>query len=795
MLLVLLGAFFVLVVPGLAIYSFLRLQRQTRALRDLSAHTYGLLTRRVFELEQKVATLEAGPGGASASAGDPRAGTATVPSLVTPLSLPESSRLESPDRTADATPAAGVTDAEEAASGSPPSQPTLGSSIPVRVPGRPDVLDWESLIAGRWLNVIGILALILAVAFFLRYAFENQWIGPTGRVSLGLLAGTTLLVWSEVLFRRTYTYFSDGIAGLGGGVLYLSLYAGWGYYDLIPQPASFAGMVSVTAALMGLAWGRRSERIAIVGLLGGFLAPVVLSTGTDQQVVLFSYVAALDAGALALARFRRWRIVEPVAFVGTQLLFWGWYFRYWTPERAFSTAIFATLFFALFSALPMVRLHLLRAFRREHEHKSRPMVIAPAHIVLALTNAFAFLFALRAILWPNQVWALTLAVLAVGAAHLAAVRWIPGHTRDAAVARLLYGGLALTFATLAIPIRLEGRWITIAWAIEGAVLIWSGFAAHIRHLRAAGLILLAIVVCRLLVSPIPADRVLVNARFMTLVSVAACLIAALWFARGRRAEYFAGEAYSYAGAALAANVLLVWALTAEVRNGIGQLDRPFGMSPVDLRQLAVPLVWAVYGAVLMIAGCAKDVPVLRWQGLPLVTIAIGALLVQSTTPNGVILNPRFFAYGVTATAILLIARLARRAETSLSASERQLYLAAPVVVHLLVLTALSHEVWDLFGRVQTVEDVRYAQSMGLSLLWAVYATALIVAGMRGAEPLLRWIALLLFGIVVVKVFFFDLSVLERGYRILSFFVLGVLLLGVSFLYTRRLATSRRGGAL
>jgi uncharacterized membrane protein len=799
LLVLLLGAIFVLVLPGLAIHTYLRLQRQTRALHELSEHTYGLLTRRVFELERKVATLEGVRDPVRAPADDPRADAAAAASFIP--SVPSSSQtpLERTDSAADAatpaTDAAVLPHAETGASGSPTpvrrGLPSIGST-PAR---RPDI-DWESLIAGRWMNLVGILALILAVAFFLRYAFENQWIGPAGRVSLGLLAGTALLVWSEVLFRRTYAYFSEGIAGLGGGVLYLSLYAGWGYYDLFPQPASFTGMVAVTVALMALAWGRRSERIALVGLLGGFLAPVVLSTGTNQQIVLFSYVAALDAGALALARFRRWRMIEPAAFVATQLLFWGWYFRYWTPDQTLSTVIFATLFFVLFSALPLVRLHLLRTLPGEDDRVPRPVAMTPARVVLPLTNAFAFLFALRATLWPDHVWTLTLAVLALGAAHLVAVRLVPhGPAAEAAAARLLYGGLALTFATLAIPIRLEGRWITIAWAIEGAVLIWSGFTTHVRQLRAAGLALLAIVVYRLLASPIPADRVVLNARFLTLVAVAACLTAAVSFARARRDDYFAGEGHAYAGAAIAANVLLVWALTTEVWDGVGRLDRPFGMSSFDLRQLALPLVWALYGSALLIAGCSKGLPGLRWQGFPLVTVATGALLVQSTTPDLVILNPRFFVYVVTAIAVLMVARVGRQRATSMSGSERQLYLAAPVVVHVLLLTALSHEVWDVFGRLQTVEDVRYAQSMGLSLLWAVYATGLIVAGMRGSEPLLRWMALLLFGIVVVKVFFLDLSVLERGYRILSFFVLGVLLLGVSFLYTRRLASSTRGGEL
>jgi uncharacterized membrane protein len=779
--LILLGLFFFLVLPVLAIGAYLRAQRLREELDQLSQHTYKALTNRLFELEKKIAAIEKRLAGDAPPVAEPAPATTAEPAP----------RREAPGEAAPPPRPTPPREAPPVRPAPPPrSAPAPAFEAPPPLSPPPKSVDWEALIAGRWMNIVGIVALILAVSFFLKYAFENNWIGPTGRVALGLVNGVALLVFSQWLLRKKYVYFSEGIAGLGGGVMYLSLFAAWGYYNLIPQAASFVGMIVVTLALMVLAAGRDSERIALLALAGGFLTPVLLSTGVDRQMTLFSYLAALDAGLLVIARLRQWRIVEPVAFVATQIFFWGWYGKFWAPEKLVPTALFATLFFLLFSALPLVRLR-------------RSAALAPEHLVLVLSNAFAYLLALRAVFWPDYRWTLTFAVLALAVFHLLVAQRIPrdAEPKGAGVplVRLLYAGLALTFATLAIPIRLEGRWVTIAWAIEGAVLVWSGFAGRVRQLRSAGLFLLGIVLFRLVAFPIGAETFLLNARLLTWLLSAACLAAAAWFARGREEDYFTGEEILYGTAVVAANAVTVFALSVEIWDALGRMQQPLGMSAGDARALALALLWIAYGTALVVAGFLRDVPGLRWQGLPLMLFAAGWLIFQSAAVEIVLLNPRFFVYLVAVVCVAVIARLARAAAPAPPDPEQALYSGAPVALNLLLLVALSHEVWDLFARVRTIEDVRLAQSMGLSLLWALYATALILVGVRRAAPVLRWMALLLFGVVVLKVFFFDLSFLERAYRILSFFVLGVALMVVSFFYTRRLAKARsnsgEGGAL
>jgi uncharacterized membrane protein len=512
--------------------------------------------------------------------------------------------------------------------------------------------DFESVVAGRWLNYAGVLAVLCAVAFFLKYAFDNNWVGPHGRIAIGLLFGASLLIWSDRLLRKGYRYFSEGIAGLGAAVVYLSLWGGWHYYRLFEQSVAFAAMIVVTAAMIAIAVGRDSQRIAVMALLGGFLTPQLLSTGKNAEITLFTYVLVLVFGLLILQRVRKWEWLAPLAFVGTQIYFWGWFGEFYRDDELGITLLFATLFFIAFAALPVVR-------SREAGG------LSPEEVVIVPANALIYLIALHQMLWPGYRWTITFAVLALAAAHLVVLRALPApREKEPPTAQFLFAGLALMYATLAIPLRLDGKWITVALAIEGAVLIWSGFRTRLWYLRAFGLLLFGITAFRLLLFDIPATTFIFNPRFATFAIAVASYSAACLFA-------------SRAGDELNHTEIVPFTVLAVAANGFALL-------------------------------------------------------------------------------------------------------------------ALSLEVWDALGRTQTINVERgLAQSLGLSILWTCYATGMIVVGLARKSALLRWQALGLFGVVLGKVFLFDLSFLERFYRILSFLVLGLLLLLVSFLYQRKLTEQKQ----
>ena len=643
-LLAVLAVILVIITPILAISAFVRVQRIAEQLRgsSLLGDRLSALERRLQAIEKSLSSWESGRTAESKPAAAPSIHTPSPlsPAMIEPSSPPPPPLLPIPPlshlREISAPPQVNIFAAPPLHSSKPKSSSSL---------------DLETLIGGRWLNRIGIVAIISAVTFFLKYAFDNNWIGPSGRVGIGVLLGAAMLPWSQWLLKRGYSYFSEGIAGLGAAVMYLSIWAGCQYYKLFSLDVGFFAMIIVTAGMGAVALGRNSQRIALLSLFGGFLTPILVSEGKDAQVVLFTYLLILGAGLLFIELRRDWRSLTPISFLLSQFYFWGWYSEFYRPDKLERTVIFATLFFLLYAALPVIRSVRFSGLRE-------------LDVLVVVANSFAYLGALYIMLWPNDRWPLTLLVLALSAGQILVARLVPPpKPGESPLTRLLFAGLALTFATLAIPIRLDGKWITLAFAIEGAILVWTGFRSLTGHLRTGGYFLLALAAIRLLIFPLPAVQFLFNQRFAAYAVLIICFGVALYAAR-EHSSSVSGEELS----------------------------------------------------------------------------ALGA-----------------FA----------------------------------VAINVFALIALSLELWDHFGsRAGLGIDSGLAQHLALSLLWTAYASGLIALGVKRESALLRWQALVLFGLVVLKVFIYDSSFLERFYRIVSFFILGLVLLTVSFLYQRKVARER-----
>jgi len=637
---ILLLVILLLVGPILGIIAFVGVRRLDEVLRRQNLQD---LIGRLYTLEQRLTKLEKA-GQTSPPAEAPA--TVPVPPPPTPTTVAPPA----------ISPIPAVPAAKPRETAPPPPPPSSGFAPPplhLSLPRDSEQADMETVIAGRWFNRIGIVALLFAVSYFLKLAFENDWIGRPGRVAIGIMLGALMMPWTSWLLARGYSYFSEGIVALGEATLYLSVWAGCQYYHLFSNDVGFLGMIVITSAMAAIALGRDSQRIAVLCLIGGYITPILVSTHQDHQVVLFTYLLILGGGLLVMGSRKEWYSLAPICFVGSEFYFWGWYNEFYhrtaVPplER---TVLFATLFFLLFAALPVLR-------------ATKEGVLTEIDILVTTVNAFAYVGTLYVFFWPDDRWPFTLLVLALAAGHIAVAR-VVSDTKEAKalLARYIFAGLGLTFATLAIPIRLEGKWITFVFAVEGAILVWSGFRTLSGFLRQFGYVLLAIAAFRVFFFPPPAGPFLFNQRFAGYLLMIACFGVALWSAKENP-------------------------------------DEAGGQERVELG---------------------------------IFSVAINAL----------------------------------------------------------ALVALSLEFWDFFGKTSIGTDAELARNLSLSILWAIYATVLILLGVQQKSVLLRWQALLLFGLVVAKVFFFDLSTLDRGYKIFSFLVLGLLLLGVSFLYTRRLAKGK-----
>ena len=195
--------------------------------------------------------------------------------------------------------------------------------------------------------------LLIGTAWFLKYAVDQQWIGPTGRVLAGLIAGAGIVVWSERFRRKGFAPFSYSLKALGSGVLYLSLWAAFHIYQLLPAGAALGLMVLVTAWNAWMAWAQDSELLAAYALAGGFVTPVLLSTGGDHEAFLFSYLLAIDLATVVLVRAKGWPRLLLGAFPLTMAFFIGWYAESFVPSALMLTSIFIVLFDCTFSSVPI----------------------------------------------------------------------------------------------------------------------------------------------------------------------------------------------------------------------------------------------------------------------------------------------------------------------------------------------------------------------------------------------------------------------------------------------------------
>ena len=523
--------------------------------------------------------------------------------------------------------------------------------------------ELESKIGGHWLNRIGIVAVLIGASYFLKYAFDNEWIGPAGRVVTGFVAGIAVVFWSEHVRRKGYANFSYSLKAIGIGVLYLSLWASSQLYNLIPSALAFLSMVAVTAATVGLALWQNAQIIAAFAALGAFITPVALSTGANNAVGLFSYLFILDVGALILIRYRPWPRVLIGSYIGTLILYSSWHSSFYTADQ-FSTALVAvSVVFAAFALAPFA---------------SGP-VAKSAIPILALLNAATYFFEVWE-LFEHRAESYQAAIAAVALACLYFLIAYKLRDRVTAATADVHWAIGAAFLVAAVPIGMHTPWITIAWFVEGAALTRVGRLHETDYLKQLGGIALVLGTVHLLViDDFDVTRLVLNERMMTFAI------------------------------AIAATADMAYQL-----NG-GDRQEPSECKP------------------------GRAQPVINEQNI--VAIAV-------------------------------------------------------IMINVFALVALTQEITDAWRRqlggagpgtdrtLATVRDFAY------SALWMSYGAGLMVVGFWKESRFIRWQALILIAATVCKVFLYDVSSLDRGYRIISFIALGLILLATSFLYQRSSRTQR-----
>ena len=190
------------------------------------------------------------------------------------------------------------------------------------------------------------IALVLAAVFFLRYSIDHGWLAPPVRVAIGILTGIALLVVCDLKAARRYPVTANALDAAAIAILFSTFFAAHALWHLIPAGVAFGLLALVTAVAVLLSIRRDSLFIAVLGLLGGFATPALLSTGENRPIPLFAYLLLLNIGLAWVANRKRWPVLTILTLVLTTLYQWGWVIRFLTASQL-SLAMGIFLVFAL----------------------------------------------------------------------------------------------------------------------------------------------------------------------------------------------------------------------------------------------------------------------------------------------------------------------------------------------------------------------------------------------------------------------------------------------------------------
>jgi uncharacterized membrane protein len=735
----------------------------------------------------------ASPAGALPSSTAAATAILTTPQTATPTAAPAA--------TATAAPAATTTPAE------PPSATT-----------RPAIAGPSSLeekIALVWFTRIGAFAVLAGAAYFFKYAVDNDWIGPTGRVALGALAGLAAIAAGEALRPRTRALWVNAVQGAGIALLYLAAFAGAALYRLFPLPAAFAAVAVVALAGGALAVRGRSELVLALALAGGLLAPAILSTGEDRPGALLGWLLALCVPAIVVSARLRFLVVPWLAFAGTAAFFGAWYDRFfadWPPPNVLDpnlpAAAQAGPYHALAPRLVPLALALAHVAAWLFTWESFVRVPAQPHAGRrAAPRLWADLW-LAAALVAGELGAFSLLhdrALGAGAAVAGAGILAALFTGRAGRPAILLAVSALGGALVAVGITDARSGTSPAWIAAagcwGAVHLGAAARALLRTRETGAAPPASLLVCAALAGLGFAALVLeatgdgdglLRAVLAGAAGAAELALGAAVLRRGRlRATILLGTSLALVAAAAAfllsgASVTLAWAALAAVVAALAARDR----DPA----------WLAGAGLLFAAAVVRLVTV----DVPAPDLARSLFLRTDGTQGALhptfLLNARALALAGTAAALLLAARSVARAGSRWKLAAAALATAAHGCLLTLLVTeaqglALSIPAPPPAGDALAFEHFRrtfgvevWAQAgkldMVATLILGLCAALLVGVGFLAREVFHRWLGLALFAATLGKLLLHDVWRLARLYQVLVFLAVGALMLAAAFLYAR-----------
>ncbi|MCY4617588.1 MAG: DUF2339 domain-containing protein [Chloroflexi bacterium] len=613
---------------------------------------------------------------------------------------------------------------------------------------------WEWLVGGNWLARVGIVALVLGVAFFISLAIDRGWLGETERVILGALLGLSLLAASEY-YRTRYGIWAQTVGGGGLAILYLAVWGGFALYELYPPLVAFSMFILITTGGVAQALRHDSVGLAVFATLGGFATPLLLQERLPEEWTLLAYVLLLDMGVIALAAFRNWRWFTLLAWVGSLILFGFWYTEL-DPSIGLAQGGISAVFIIFTAAT--VLFHIIRR-----------QPTADLDLLFLTLNAVGYLLISYEVMFDDyRAWMGGFTALLAGfyALMLLACRL---RTDTPLLLSPLAAALGVGFAALAVPVQFDGAWVTVAWGLEALALVWLSFRIQMRELRWFGVLLFIVSGGWLLVFDTPdafrADlTLLLNMPMLAYASAVVLPALTVWLLRRHREEMEAIELLAVPALAVGAALYATLAI------------------PVQLHGVWLSVAWGIEALALLWLSFRLDIKQLRWFGY--LVFAVSAVwLLAVDTPDVIsqdltpFLNLPMLGYAASFVLPALAAWLLHRNVRELRPQEEVVVQVFPVWAALFAAITIPAQVGGVW----------------VSVAWAGQAVILLTLSARLRLDVLRWFTYLLLGTMIVRLAAIDTGNVDLetflpivNWRFLPFFT------GVASLYAAQWFARRTG---
>jgi uncharacterized membrane protein len=667
---------------------------------------------------------------------------------------------------------------------------------------------FEEFIGKNVASKVGILVTIIGIFIGARYAIEHRMVSETVRIISGYINGLAL-IGVAIWLKRKYEAYSSVLMGGGLAVLYFITYIAYGVYGRIPQEAAFALMLVFTAATVYASFLYNRVIIAHLALIGAYAIPFLLSDNSGRYAVFFGYIAIINTGILVVSFRKYWKSLFYSAFALTWVIYLTWYFfSYQHPKHVYIAWTYLCIFFLIFYCT-FLAYKIIKKERYELDD-----------VIILLANAFGFYGIGYGLLHkdvPSENYA-GVFTLINAIIHLVVSQVIRKlQLADRALYYMILG-LVIVFCTIAVPVQLDGNWVTLLWTAEAVLVFLIGRmrqAAAYEKLG-AGLAILSFISLihdwfnhsyEFTFPDGAPEHPFINIIFVSGLLVAAAQGAILFYNRNKKyqSELPAHSTYrSFYDYALPVIFFITTYFVFQIEingyfNQLGKAARSyhdyFGMLGTEVTAFAfiVLLLYTMLfnGVIIVVnrrwvrnnmlarvslAGIVSLILVLLIQGLAVVNEL--AVFYHQVKPAYFGAGDLFIRYVVIAfTAALLYTGNKVMRDFVPEPAWRN---AWSLMVHTVILGFISAEYlcWTTLGGA----DNQY--KLGLSIVWGVYALLLVVLGIRKKQKHLRLAAIALFSITLIKLFFYDLAGAQTITKTISFISLGVILLLVSYLYNR-----------